>query len=105
VLFTPEDDAAILRGGWDDRTLADMLFMSVTTLRDRRRELNRPSPNLPKLPKYRHHKKRKRWTDEQDERLRQFRADGLLLLQVAKTMGRSVNSVRTRWCRLECGKK
>lgn len=83
--FTPEEDAAILRGGWDDRTLADMLFMSVTTLRDRRAELT-CSPR--EAGAY--------WTSEEDALISAAREKRTRYKVVARQLGRTVSSVQRR---------
>jgi hypothetical protein len=87
-MFSLDDDAAILRGGWDDRTLADMLFMSVTTLRDRRRELTRPPRQY------------EGWSPSQDQWLRILRSKGLSSRQIAVKMVRTKDSVACRSGRL-----
>jgi hypothetical protein len=100
TLFTPEDDAAILRGGWDDRTLADMLFMSVTTLRARRDELTRPPYEIgtsrPSGPRHSYIF----WSPSQDRTLQRLAMDGLSYRQIANQMGRTWQSTSCRAQRL-----
>jgi hypothetical protein len=86
------EDAAILRAGWDDRTLADMLFMPVGMLRQRRQELSGKAPMPSKVDVS--------WTPEQNEWLAQARANRMTFEDIAQNMGRTKNSVVSRSRRL-----
>lgn len=107
MTFSPQDDAAILLGGWDDRTLADMLFMSVTTLRDRRRELTAP-PRIPCTPRppqsFKPREQYIYWSIQQDRLLGRLLSEGLTFRQIGERMGRNRLSTKSRAKKLRQGR-
>jgi hypothetical protein len=90
--MTPDIDQAILRAGWDDRTLADMLLMPVGMLRQRRHELSTDVPRPSKVGIS--------WTPEQDAWLSKAYSNGMTFADIALHMGRTKNSVLSRSRRL-----
>jgi len=94
TVFTHREDEIILLDQCDDRTLADLLFMPVAMVRDRRRELTQP----PKLPYVRRRPPPKlakfRFTEDERNQLLGLCDKGLPVREIARRLDRSPRSVR-----------
>lgn len=91
--FTEAEDAMILREGWDDRTLADILFVAAHMIRNRRAYLRAGAPPAP-TPRMRPRFSPRAWNTTDVRKAAFLRSQGLRWNEVGAKLGRSGNAAR-----------